>query len=582
MNDIPIRVASMGPADHGKSTLFGYLVLNHINSGPYWEEIKKLQAEKEWFSADRIYAYIFDRTLEERRGQFVNGSIHRYQGASRVVTHFQCVIGNKKYMFIDVPGHDKFLKNATSGVFQAQCGVLVIAAPDLEDVIRAFEAKEKTPKKHLSKTRVNLGKISNVLLCPILVRVYGLSNLVVVISKMDRVDYDKYYFDLAKKELLPRIAKYSGLREDSIPLIPTSIAVSNHYDINVVTPARPGQPLSWHRGPTLLEALTRINPLRPSDGSLLIPVETVYLKRVVNTPLILTGRIMRGNVSRGQTVQVVPLHDRSTTLYNPTKIEGRVKTIHQRDQSKHLPWLGKLDSDKIIRTDSFEAGHVVSINLHLTPKFSWAKNSENYFRKGCIITGRNEALRMGNVLKAEVFVPVYSRPILPVEAWVTYLFGKNKGDALVLSARDTEGPFMEEEGEEYAGHFVETHLLLDFPMAYPSWFRQDGDYLSDIVLRHHQSFCGGVVQDLFFPEAIEASWDGGLPFVELDEIEKKFEDLIRLNKLSCKWKLELEEEKWSKLTAFNPSSKDVRVFFKNLERLLPNFSAATISITPRP
>ena len=167
MRQIPIRITSMGPADHGKSTLFGYLVLNQLNSRVYWDEIEKSQKADEWFRPDMMYAYVFDRSLEERRGQCLEGRALDYAGASRITTHVQCEVNGKKYLFIDVPGHEKFLKNTTSGIFQAQSGVLVVAAPDIENIIQLFKKKENNPKEHSILRSTSYTKVSNVLHNPI-------------------------------------------------------------------------------------------------------------------------------------------------------------------------------------------------------------------------------------------------------------------------------------------------------------------------------------------------------------------------------------------------------------------------------
>lgn len=573
MSQIPIRIASIGPADHGKSTLFGYLVLNHIDAVPYWTEMEKIK-NKEWFRADRIYTYLFDQLSEEREGIVSEEGKLRYKGASRISAHINCNINGKKTLFIDVPGHQKFLKSATSGIFQAQTAVLVVAAPDLEKTIISFEEKERNPRRLFGRGENSAS--SNVLLCPVLARVYGFRNLILVISKMDCVDYQKNYFDLAMEELLPRITKYSGLKEKAVPLIPTSIDVLNRKDINVITPARAGGPMSWFEGNTVSETLAQIDPLDPADGSLLMPVETVYLKRIRNAPLVFTGRIMRGKVAEGQTVQVIPLFDRSTVGHKFKKIEGTVKSIVPRDQSKKLPWIGKFDQEREIPKGSFEAGHVVGLNIHPSPKFSWAKNSENYFRRGCIITDLQEKIVTGNIITAEVFIPTYSRPISVAEAWVTYLFGRNRGDSLVLSAKNIEEPFLSENGKAYAGYFAEIQILLSITVAYPDWKEKNSDYPRDIILRHHESFCGGLILGLCFPASIEISWEANDMLLSSEDILKLFKDSSRLNKLLCTWELNQDvNEAWN-LTAFSPSFEDIITLFKNASKILSDTPSMTI------
>jgi len=572
MSQIPIRVSSIGPADHGKSTLFGYLVLSQIDATPYWKEIDRM-ANETWFRPDRVYTYLFDRFLEERRGVF-EGERLTYKGTSRITTHINCEIAGKEYMFIDVPGHDKFLKATTSGVFQAQTAVLVVAATDLEKILSLFEEKELSPKTHLHDRHA--GGSSNALLCPILARVYGFKNLIMVVSKMDSVDYKQDYFELAMEELLPRMTRYSGMHAGAASLIPTSIDIPNRTDINVITPANLSSQMNWYQGPTLLDMLAKIGPLRPSDGRLLIPVETVYLKRIQNAPLVFTGHIMRGAVSESQIVQVIPLYDRSTGKNDFKKIEGRVKSILPRQQTKQLPWIGKFGQDGETHKGCFEAGQMVGLSLHPTPKFSWAKDSTKYFKKGCLITDIQQNIVIGNIVTAEVFIPIYSRQTSVSEAWVVFLFGKNRGDARILSVRDVGGPFLSDDGKTYAGSIVEVQLLMEFTVALPDWKEKEAEYPRDIILRHNDSFCGGLITGLCFPKSIELSWEEDNMLRSSNDIERIFEDSERLGKIKCRWNLEqCTNETW-KLTAFNPSTQDILTVLRNTDKVLNNIPSMTI------
>jgi len=326
--------------------------------------------------------------------------------------------------------------------------------------------------------------------------------------------------------------------------------------------------MAWYDGPSFISVLNDMIPAEPSDGNLLIPVETVYLKRIQEAPLILTGRIMRGNVTKGKEVQVIPLFDSSTTIHHPKMIKGRIKSIRSRATSHQLPWIGKIIDDDYKNDDVYEAGQVVGISLHLNPKYSWVKSDEGYFRKGCIITELNEDIEMGTVLSADVFLPFYSRLIKPGENWVVYLFGKNKGDALILSSTYEEGPFIDESGHELAGYLIKLQLLLNFTMAYPVEHEASAKYNKDIVLRHHESYCGGRINNLLFPETIDMIYPNDESKYNITDLRHIFVDLQRFNKLSCEWKIFQKDDYNIKVCIFNPVINDIIVCYK---RLVLNF-----------
>lgn len=574
---IPIRIASMGPADHGKSTLFGMLVLHHIDSDTYWHKINKYEKECDWYRPDRSFTYMFDRSIDERIGHLGRDGGHNFSGASMFPSHVQCDIAGKKYLFIDLPGHDKFIKSATRGIFQAQTCILVISAIDIEEVVQTFIEKESSITKSNYSSNRRGDKIANALMCPILSRAYGIKNIILVISKMDCVYFKPYYFQLGLDELVPRLINYSGLSKNKITVLPTSINVFDRSDTNVITPVAPDHEMSWYKGTTLLNTIMKLEPLEPIRGPLLIPVETVFLKQVRSAPLILTGRIMRGQVSEGQMVQVIPLYDRSTALDRPKKIRGRVKSIRHRGESQELPWIGKFGSDAEKQTEAFEAGHVVGLNLHLIHKYSWAKRDERCFKKGCIVTAPDDKIIMGNIIHAEVFVPVFNRPFSPSECWIVFLFGKNKGEAFILSSSFKEGPFVAEAGDGYTGYLAEVKLLLNSTMAYPESAHDTEIYLRDIVIRHHDSFCGGRVLDLFFPEKVEASWEKNHPQLKKPEIDELIADFSETSKTSCDLVFRQDDNKKYKLILTNPTAIDIKIFFKKLEKYSPNLSSVKIS-----
>ena len=559
---IPIRIASMGPADNGKSTLFGYIVLNHIQAQGYWDNI----VHNDWYKKDRGYTYLFDRLVCERQGVPIGDGKRMDRGTSRVATHVGCKIYQKEYIFIDCPGHDRFISNATTGIFQAQTGVLVISATDVDSLIRAFKLKEEIAESGKTNIDSSITGMVNCLFSPILARIYGFKSLVIVISKMDLVEYKSDAFQLAIKELLPRISNYSGILLGNISMIPTSIDVANRTDINVIIRVPENHPMSWYKGPTVLDALKQVKPLNPLQGPLMLPIETVYLKRMDEAPLILTGRIISGVISENQIVKIIPLYDPKLQDDQFKEIEGRVKSIRLRNQSKQLPWIGDL-VDKEGEKKVFEAGYIVGLNMHLNPKNSWAKKNDRQFKKGCIITEKDTKVKTGNVVRIEVFLPIFSRPMIVSQTWVTYLFGKNIGDALILKIHTLE-PYINEEGDEYLGYFIKADLLLKLTIALPMTEENTLSEFPKLVLRHNDSCAGGRLLDLGFTDNFNFRLRIEDTTLEFDQIMADIKNLAKRKAITCEWKGSNEDDSITNLEFFKPTSTDIQSFYQKFNPLI--------------
>jgi translation elongation factor EF-1alpha len=576
MGTIPISIASMGPADHGKSTLFGYVVLNNLSKEKqqsFWKEIEDWERKKpNWFKTDRSYTYVFDRLKVERQGYFGEGKVE-YQGTSNVPSHIECTINKHPFLFIDAPGHTKFISKATKGIFQAQSGVMVLAASDIVDIIDIFErsADYASNKRHTIYW--------NLLMYPMLLRSYGFRHLVVVISKMDQVNYDEFIYNIAVDRILPFLRDSSGIDCRNIYFIPTSINVSDRSDVNVTTPTNSHCLMNWYKGPTFVDTLSEIEPLQPSEGRLWIPVEEIYWKRLPEAPFILTGRIMRGSVGVGQSVQVIPLCDPLVSFNNPTSLAGEVKNIRMRDQSNQLPWIGRLPSQRPNPTDRFEAGHVVGLSLRPQGKFNWDK-FPRYFRRGCIITGDGDEIVLGNILKARILIPSYSRKVEQGHTWLVYLYGQKKGDALIIAAHvNEESPIMSDDGTHAIGFEAEVDLLLDIPVAYPGKAGRIDIDSADIVMRHGSSFCAGKVSDICFCELIEVT----LTYEDLCPSQKIishfFKRIFNPDDTPSRWKIKLEDQRRWIITGTNPLPNEMTFLYCSLKKISPKPASSDIRRT---
>ncbi len=572
----------MGPADFGKSTLLGYVVFNCDKR--YWrQQEEKWKGQFDWFRADRVYTYIFDKIEDERRGHLYADGKRKFEGTTMVPTYVECTIEGKRYLFIDVPGHEKFISNATTGIFQAQSAVLVLAANDLNGIIEVIHKirKYRDNKDQLIK-KLQKSRFWNIFLYPILVKTYGFRQLIVSISKMDLVNFDQMTFEYAVDEVQTFLAEYSGLKKATIHFIPTSINIDARSDINVITAIPSGHPMHWYQGPTLLESFSHIKPLQPAKGALLIPVEEIYWKRLSGSPLILTGRIIRGTLRPGQDIQISPLCDSSREFYETDKLRGRVRNVRQRDQSVQLPWIGQLSLKSLEPDSCFEAGYVVGINLHPYEKTKYNLDKfKYYFRKGCIITGDGDNIISGNVLKVEVLAPIYSRQIIEGQSWVVYLYGQKKGDALVLSVHTKEEQLNED--HEDGCYVVETELLLDFPTDYPGSHGEIDADIKDVVLRQNKSFCGGRVLGLYFVDRIQAILDYEKKDSPPKEVlEKPFKRFYDLKKISTRPEIKADGDSRWQIIAENPTSSDeISLIYRTLRRITPKPLYPNIEIIPK-
>jgi len=151
----------VGHVDHGKSTLIGRLLYDTDSLPPdKIEEIKKASAEA---GRDTEFAFLLDHLEEERK-----------QGITIDTTQVFFKTDKRRYVIIDAPGHVEFVKNMITGASQAEAAVLII------DV--AEGVKEQT-RRH-----------------SYMLSLLGLSQVIVVLNKMDLVDFSQERFGDVRKD----------------------------------------------------------------------------------------------------------------------------------------------------------------------------------------------------------------------------------------------------------------------------------------------------------------------------------------------------------------------------------------------
>uniref|UniRef100_A0A7J2TK95 Elongation factor 1-alpha n=1 Tax=Archaeoglobus fulgidus TaxID=2234 RepID=A0A7J2TK95_ARCFL len=269
-----INVAFIGHVDHGKSTTIGRL-LYEVGEVPEHiiEKYKKEAQEKG--KATFEFAWVMDRLKEEReRGLTIDVAHRKFETDKYYIT------------IVDCPGHRDFIKNMITGASQADAAVLVM------DVV---EKVQPQTKEHV-----------------FLARTLGINQMIVLINKMDRVNYEKKEYEAAK-DALSKLLKGVGYKVEEIPFIPASA----YYGDNIV---KKSQNMPWYNGPTLLEAFNLLKPPQKLvDKPLRIPIQDVYSISGVGT--VPVGRVESGVLRVGDKV-----------VFEPAGVSGEVKSIEMHHE----------------------------------------------------------------------------------------------------------------------------------------------------------------------------------------------------------------------------------------------------------
>ena len=245
----------VGHIDHGKSTLIGRLLYDTDSLPPdKIEEIQKASAEA---GRETEFAYLLDHLEEERK-----------QGITIDTTQVFFKTGKRRYVIIDAPGHVEFVKNMITGASQAEAAVLII------DV--AEGVKEQT-KRH-----------------SYMLSLLGLEQVVVVLNKMDLVDFSQDSFNTVKRDIQEFL---KSIDIEPIFYIPISAIKGDNI-------TKKSDSMDWYTGPTFLGSLDSLqNRQPPEDKSLLFPVQDVYK---VADKRVNAGRVESGAIAKGDKIKILP------------------------------------------------------------------------------------------------------------------------------------------------------------------------------------------------------------------------------------------------------------------------------------
>ena len=291
-----VNIGTIGHVDHGKTSLTAAITKVLAKTGG---------------ATFTAYDQIDKAPEEKARGITIN------------TAHVEYETLNRHYAHVDCPGHADYIKNMITGAAQMDGAILVVSAAD-----------GPMPQ---TKEHVLLAKQVNV------------PYIVVFLNKCDLLD-DVELQDLVEMEVRELLSSYD-FPGDSVPVIRGSAVMALNSDQSVI-----GEPAVLK----LMEAVDASipTPVRDIEKPFLMPVEDVFT--ITGRGTVATGRIERGIVKVGETVEIVGYKDTASTTV--TGVEMFRKLLDQGQAGDNVGLLLRG-----VDREGIERGQVLSKPKSVTP-----------------------------------------------------------------------------------------------------------------------------------------------------------------------------------------------------------------------
>jgi elongation factor Tu len=204
-----------------------------------------------------------------------NAPEEKARGITIATAHVEYETKARHYAHVDCPGHADYIKNMITGAAQMDGAILVVAATD----------------GPMPQTREHI----------LLARQVGVPSIVVFMNKVDMVD-DAELLDLVELEVRELLSSYN-FPGDEIPVVRGSALGALNQDPK------------WEA--TVVELMDAVDsyiptPEREVDKPFLMPVEDIF--SISGRGTVATGRIERGIVKVGETVEIIGIRDTRSTV----------------------------------------------------------------------------------------------------------------------------------------------------------------------------------------------------------------------------------------------------------------------------
>jgi len=256
-----LRFLTAGSVDDGKSTLIGRLL--YESNGIYEDQLSSVKKASSAKNMELDLSLLTDGLRAEREQGITIDVAYRYFASPR-----------RKFIIADAPGHEQYTRNMATGASTAEVALILVDAR----------------KGLLVQTRRHT----------LISWLLGIRRLIVVINKMDLVDYDDKIFRSIRDEFTRFAASLPGVEIEFVPL--SALNGENVIRCNGSIP--------WYQGPTLLNLLETI-PAKPEpEQNFRFAVQNVI--RPDQDFRGYAGQVGSGIVKPGQAVIALPSGQRTT------------------------------------------------------------------------------------------------------------------------------------------------------------------------------------------------------------------------------------------------------------------------------
>jgi len=250
-----VNIGTIGHVDHGKTTLTAAI-----------SAVLTAKMGGEMMDYDQI-----DNAPEERE-----------RGITIATSHIEYETETRHYAHVDCPGHADYVKNMITGAAQMDGAILVIASTD----------------GPMAQTREHI----------LLSKQVGVPYIIVFMNKEDQLDDEdkEEMLELVEMEIRELLSDYEFPGDDT-PIIAGSA-------FQALEEAKAGNFSVWSE--KIMELMDAVDsyiptPKRDTEQDFLMPVEDVF--SISGRGTVVTGRIEKGIIKVGETIEIVGISDTQTT-----------------------------------------------------------------------------------------------------------------------------------------------------------------------------------------------------------------------------------------------------------------------------
>jgi len=298
-----VNIGTIGHVDHGKTTLTA--------------AITKVMSEK---VAGKFKPISYDQVAKASESQ---GRRDDSKIMTIAVAHVEYESEKRHYAHVDCPGHADYVKNMITGAAQMDGAILVVSAVD----------------GPMPQTREHV----------LLARQVNVPQLVVFLNKVD-VNTDPELLELIELEIRELLNKYKFPGDDAPIIRGAAIQALQgvHSDIADGAIFK------------LMDACDSFipEPVREIDKPFLMPIEDVFT--ISGRGTVVTGRIERGIVKVGETVEIIGFVDTRNTVV--TGVEMFRKLLDQGQAGDNVGCLLRG-----VKREEIERGQVLAKPGSITP-----------------------------------------------------------------------------------------------------------------------------------------------------------------------------------------------------------------------